>query len=446
MLRKVASITLGCAKNQVDTEFMLGALADSDYVIVDEPETADAIVINSCCFIDAAKEETVNTILGAVNIKMKRPGVKIIVVGCACQKYGQELLREIPEIDALLGIGQLKELVNVLDNLRKSNQEQPITIIEENPKEDEITSARWGFSWPAAYLKIAEGCNKHCTYCVIPQIRGPYRSRTIEGLVQEANHLANNGVRELTLVAQDITAYGLDLYGELKLPKLLQELTRIEKLKWIRLLYCYPTYITEELLAVIAQEEKICRYMDIPLQHADSRILRAMGRKGNREFVEGLIQKIRGKIPDIALRTTFIVGFPGETEGEFQSILDFIETQRFQWAGIFTYSQEKGTLAYDMEEQIPMPIKEERYHRAMLLQREITLAYNYSFVGKSVSVLVEGIANDLANHYVGRTQWQAPDVDGLVYFPITKEIKPGEFAKVQINSVAEYDLIGELIK
>lgn len=444
MINKIASITLGCAKNQVDAEFMLGSLLGTRYLIVTEPNLADAVVINTCCFIDAAKEETVNTILQVGEIKKSRPALKLIVAGCAAQKYGPELLQELPEIDVLLGVGQLHRLKEVLDLLDKG-RETPFALVDENPLEQEPTSTRWGISGPSAYLKIADGCNNHCTYCVIPEIRGPYHSRPMDALIDEAKNLVSRGVKELCLVAQDVTAYGLDLYGDLQLPELLRRLAKIEDLTWIRLLYCYPTYITDELLEVISQETKICRYLDIPLQHGSTAVLRRMGRKGDRGLLQQVLGKIRSTIPDVAIRTTFIVGFPGETESEFQELLDFMQEQRFQWAGVFTYSQEPGTIAARMKEQVPETIKEERYHRAMMLQREITLELNSKWIGKELQVMVEGLSegNGL---YIGRAYMQAPEVDGQVYFSSTQVHQPGDMVKVLITEAAEYDLIGEMTK
>lgn len=444
MINKVASITLGCAKNQVDTEFMLGSLIGTKYLVVTEPNLADVVVINTCCFIDAAKEETVNTILEIGELKKIRPELKLIVAGCAAQKYGQELLKELPEIDVLLGVGQLYRLKEVLDLLGKG-QDPPFVFVDENPVEQEPISTRWGVSGPSAYLKIADGCNNHCTYCVIPQIRGPYHSRPMDALIKEAQNLVSHGIKELCLVAQDVTAYGLDLYGDLQLPELLRRLARIEDLCWIRLLYCYPTYITDELLEVISQETKICRYLDIPLQHGSTDVLKRMGRKGDRRLLERILGKVRTSVPDVAIRTTFIVGFPGETEREFQELLDFMQEQRFQWAGVFTYSQEPETIAARMKEQVPETIKEERYHRAMMLQREITLKLNTKWIGKELQVLVEDLSEE-NGLYIGRAYMQAPEVDGQIYFSSKQVHHPGDMVNVLITEVAEYDLIGEMTK
>lgn len=443
MISKVASVTLGCAKNQVDTEFMLGSLMGTKYLVVTRPDLADAVVINTCCFIDAAKEETVNTILEVAEMKKTQPGLKLIVAGCAAQKYSKELLEELPEIDVLLGVGQLGRLKEVLDLLNQGCP-TPLVFVEENPVDVNPSTPRWGVAGPSAYLKIADGCDNHCTYCVIPQIKGPYRSRPLEVLVREARDLAARGVKELCLVAQDVTAYGLDLYGDLRLPELLRQLVEIEELRWIRLLYCYPTYITDELLQLIGEGRKICRYLDIPLQHGSSAVLKRMGRKGDRPFLERLLERVRRAVPEIALRTTFIVGFPGETEAEFQELLDFMQQQRFQWAGVFTYSQEPDTPAARMKEQVPERVKEERYHRAMMLQREITLQLNEKWVGRKLEVLVEGVSPDREDLYVGRAYLHAPEVDGQVYFTSSLVHRPGDMVKVLVTHVAEYDLLGEM--
>jgi len=445
LINKVASITLGCAKNQVDTEFMLGSLLGTKYLVVTRPDLADAVVINTCCFIDAAKEETVNTILEIGEMKKARPDLKLIVAGCAVQKYSRELLEELPEIDVLLGVGQLGRLKEVLDLLNQDIQ-TPLVFVEESPGDADPGTTRWGVTGPTAYLKVADGCDNRCTYCVIPQVKGPYRSRPLEALVQEARGLAAQGIKELCLVAQDVTAYGLDLYGELRLPHLLRQLAEIEELRWIRLLYCYPTYITDELLQLIRDEEKICPYLDIPLQHGSTTVLKRMGRRGDRAFLERLLAHIRDTVPGIALRTTFIVGFPGETEGEFQELLDFMEQQRFQWAGVFTYSREPDTPAARMKKQVPERVKEERYHQAMMLQREITSELNRQWLGRRLDVLVEGAAPDREGFYVGRAYLHAPEVDGQVYFASALDHRPGDVVRVLITDVAEYDLVGEMTK
>ncbi|HHX51782.1 MAG TPA: MiaB/RimO family radical SAM methylthiotransferase, partial [Clostridia bacterium] len=325
MLKRVAAITLGCAKNQVDTEYMLGMLPESDYVIVAKPEEADAVVINTCCFIEEAKEEAINTLLQLAGEKRRNPRLKVIATGCLVQKYVRELLTEIPEIDGLMGTGQVDGLVVALEHVFAGAKERYVSVLKDHLASRDFGEQRLVGAGPTSYLKIAEGCNNRCTYCVIPEIRGPYRSREIEALVQEAEQLVAGGAREICLVAQDVTAYGLDLYGRLELPGLLKRLAGIDDLRWIRLFYCYPTHITRELIKVVKEEEKICKYFDIPFQHADDGLIKRMGRKGNRELLERIINELRFFLPGVALRTTFIVGFPGETEEEFQNLLDFIE-------------------------------------------------------------------------------------------------------------------------
>ena len=315
-------------KNQVDTEYMLGMLPKSDYVIVSEPEDADAVVINTCCFIDEAKKETIDTLLQLVREKRKNPGLKLIAAGCLVQKYVQELFSEIPEIDGLMGTGQVDGLAAALEHVFAHAKERYVSVKDQGRATSDFGERRLiTTAGPTSYLKIAEGCNNRCTYCVIPQIRGPYRSREIEALVSEAEQLVEAGAKEICLVAQDVTAYGLDLYGRLELPTLLKRLAVIDDLHWIRLLYCYPTNITRELIQVIQAEEKICKYLDIPLQHGDDGVLKRMGRKGNRLYLERLVNELRSSLPGVVLRTTFIVGFPGETEEEFQNLLDFMENR-----------------------------------------------------------------------------------------------------------------------
>jgi ribosomal protein S12 methylthiotransferase len=446
LVKRVAAITLGCAKNQVDTEYMLGMLPKSDYVIVSEPEDADAVVINTCCFIDEAKKETIDTLLQLVREKRKNPGLKLIAAGCLVQKYVQELFSEIPEIDGLMGTGQVDGLAAALEHVFAHAKERYVSVKDQGRATSDFGERRLiTTAGPTSYLKIAEGCNNRCTYCVIPQIRGPYRSREIEALVSEAEQLVEAGAKEICLVAQDVTAYGLDLYGRLELPTLLKRLAVIDDLHWIRLLYCYPTNITRELIQVIQAEEKICKYLDIPLQHGDDGVLKRMGRKGNRLYLERLVNELRSSLPGVVLRTTFIVGFPGETEEEFQNLLDFMEKNRFHWAGAFTYSQEPGTPAEKMGDQVSPEIKEKRYHQLMLLQREITSQENEKWLGKIVPVMVERRPEGKDGLYQGRTEFQGPEVDGLVHFYAQADLCPGDFVQVKVLQVMEYDLVGEMV-
>lgn len=438
---KVAVITRGCDKNTVDSESMLGLLQANGYELVDEPYQADALIVNTCGFIAAAKEESINTILEAAQLKKIKPELKIIAAGCMVQKYCQELAAEIPEIDGFLGSNNVPGLLTLLDKVLSGDR---VTRLENGVVDPDLYIPRISTTPHFySYLKIAEGCDNRCSYCAIPVMRGDYSSRSIPVLLKEAAFLVEKGVKEISLVAQDITLYGKDLYGRESLTKLLQELVKIEGLEWVRLLYCYPTHISDELIDLIARERKICKYLDIPLQHADQEILNKMGRKQKTEKVVELIQKLRKKIPDLALRTTFIVGFPGEREQHFATLLKFMKEVEFDWAGVFTYSPEEGTPAAEFPEQVPEEIKEERYHRAMLLQREITSRRNVRWLGQSLTVLIEKAAREQGKGiYQGRTQHQAPEVDGVVFFKGC-DLNPGEFVPVSVTGVEDYDLLGE---
>lgn len=442
MLAKVAIITLGCDKNTVDSENMLGLLKQHNYQIVNEPSVADVIVINTCGFITAAKEESIDVILEAIQLKEINPRVKIIVAGCMVQKYIKELAEELPEVDGFLGSNNVPGLIKLMDQVLAGERVTTITKASVNPDLyiPRVTSTPFYYS----YLKIAEGCNNKCSYCAIPLMRGPYSSRSIPSLVQEAKALADNGVKELSLVAQDITLYGIDLYGRKSLVELLKKLVLIPELEWLRLMYCYPSHVTDELIDFIAENIKICKYIDLPLQHAHGEILRKMGRKQKVEDVIKLIIKLRNRIPHLALRTTFIVGFPGETEEHFNSLLNFMEEIQFDWVGIFTYSPEEGTPAADLPLQVPEKVKQERYHRAMLLQKEITHQRNKRWLGTVQNVLVEGLVKkEKGQVWQGRIQQQAPEVDGVVYFQ-GDNLVPGTFVPISITGVEGYDLLGEI--
>ncbi|MDS1029051.1 30S ribosomal protein S12 methylthiotransferase RimO [Bacillota bacterium LX-D] len=439
-MAKVAVVTLGCDKNTVDSECMLGLLNQEQYHIVTNTREADIIIINTCGFITAAKEESINTILEMVNLKKIKPELKVIVTGCLVQKYCTELAEEIPEVDGFLGSNDVTALPALLD---KVSAGQRITKLQKSTNNPDLYIPRVKSTEYYSYLKVAEGCDKKCTYCAIPEMRGGYASRSIASLLKETEIMAQSGIKEISLVAQDITLYGEDLYHELSLVKLLQQIAKISDLEWIRLLYCYPDHITDELINFIAAETKVCNYLDIPLQHAHPEILKQMGRRGNTEQIIKLIEKLRTKIPNVALRTTFIVGFPGETERHFQTLLDFMSLIKFDWVGVFTYSQEEGTVAAGFANQVPDEVKEERFHRAMLHQLEITSANNNKWLGKTVPVLVEGKALERDGFWQGRTEQQAPEVDGSVLFSADK-VEPGEFVPVLIRRVEEYDLIGEI--
>lgn len=442
MTIKVAVVTLGCDKNTVDSECMLGLLQANGYIITNNFKSADIIIINTCGFISAAKEESIYTILEVAKLKKKKPKLKIIAAGCLVQKYHQELAEELPEVDGFIGSNNVPGLLQSIEQVLQGRRNCSVnsTHLNGDTVMPRIISTPRYYS----YLKIAEGCDNKCTYCAIPAIRGSYSSRSMASLVEEASFLAENGVQELSLVAQDVTSYGKDLYGEYSLVKLLQELVKIDKLIWIRLLYCYPEFITDELIEYIAQQKKICKYLDIPLQHADEEILRKMGRKQKTEQIRHLLQKIRRTIPDVALRTTFMVGFPGEQERHFLNLLDFMQEQKFDWAGFFQYSAEEGTAAAAFAEQVPSELKEERYQRAMLQQLRITATNNKKWLGRIKTVLVETPQeNGSQQFWQARMEQQAPDVDGVVLVRGEK-LKAGVFVPVMITGVEDYDLIGEI--
>jgi ribosomal protein S12 methylthiotransferase len=435
----VALTSLGCSKNLVDSEIMLGILRDEKFMITQDFPQAHIIVVNTCGFILPAKKESIETILEMASYKKKGRCRLLIVTGCLAEKYREELLKEIPEIDGILGTSDFSRIGDLI-------HEKLFGTIHEHSRKTPSPYFDRYLTTPKhmAYVKIAEGCNNHCTYCVIPQLRGPYQSRPMEEILSEVRNLIAQGVKEINLIAQDTTYYGLDLYKKAMLPELLKMLAQ-EKIHWIRVFYCYPERITDELLQVIAKNKNICRYLDIPLQHVDRNMLKRMGRKGSRESLEKLILRIRKFLPDIALRTTFMVGFPGETEEQFQDLLDFIEKCRFDWLGAFTYSQEEDTAASLFQDQIAEEIKEERYHRLMALQSRISQENQKKWVGKTISVIIEGKMSDNPEYYYGRTQYQAPDVDGMVL--INRDTLPvGEFKQVLVTDSDIYDLIGEIIE
>jgi ribosomal protein S12 methylthiotransferase len=437
----VAVVTLGCDKNTVDSEKMKGYLLQSGYELVSSVEDADFVVINTCGFIQDAKEESLNTILEYVKVKEKR-GLKIIVTGCLAQRYSEVLAKEIPEVDAVLGINYTEELPELL---REISSGKKILKSERKNENENDKLAKRVLETPAhyAYLKIAEGCDNCCSYCSIPLIKGRYRSRKMEDILQEAQYLVDNGVKELILIAQDVTYYGIDLYGELKLPKLLKELSKISSLKWIRLLYCYPANITDELINVIATESKICNYIDIPLQHASLDILKKMGRKQNPLEIKELIKNIRSRIPEITLRTTFIIGFPGETDKHFQELLAFIDDVKFDWAGFFRYSREEGTPAAMMKPLVSDEIVKERFNTIVSLQRSITKEKNAEQIAKVLPVVIEGKSDEFPDMYEARSYRNTPNVDGLIYVK-GKNLAKGCWVHCKITGVQEYDLIGEV--
>lgn len=441
MMKKVLFISLGCDKNLVDSEMMLGMLAESGYEFTDDEREADIVVINTCCFIGDAKEESINTILEMAELKKSGDIEMLIVAGCLAERYREEIQTEIPEVDAVLGTTAIDEVVNTMNNVSRGIKENCYKSLEEKPLTGVKRVVTTGGHF--AYLKIAEGCDKHCTYCIIPKVRGNYRSVPMEHLVSEARELVEHGVKELILVAQETTVYGTDLYGHKALPELLRELCKINGIYWIRILYCYPEEIDDELIQVMREEKKICNYLDLPIQHASDSILQRMGRKTDSRKLETIIEKLRREIPDICLRTTLITGFPGESEAEHEELLSFVERMRFDRLGVFTYSQEEDTPAADMPEQIPEEVKEERQGQLMELQQEIAFEAAQEMVGRVVTAMIEGKVAD-ENAYVARTYKDAPSVDGFLFINTDRELMTGDFVRVKVTASYEYDLIGEL--
>ena len=444
---KLFCVSLGCDKNLVDTEKMLGVAGGLGVSFTDDETEADAILINTCCFIGDAKEESVNTILEMARYKEEGKCRALIVAGCLAQRYKQEIIDEIPEVDAILGTTSYEEIGNVLTRLfgeEKEKKEEHISCFHDLKELPETAKKRvMTTGGHYAFLKIAEGCDKRCSYCIIPYLRGPYRSVPMEQLLAEARELAENGVRELILVAQETTLYGKDLYGEKTLPKLLHELAQIPGIYWIRIQYCYPEEITDELIQAIKTEEKVCHYLDIPIQHASDRILKRMGRRTHKAELKERIGALRREIPDIALRTTFICGFPGETEEEHEELMEFVDEMEFERVGVFTYSAEEDTPAYSYPDQIPEEVKEERRADVMELQQEIAFEHCENMVGKVLDVMIEGkVADEPA--YVGRTYMDAPNVDGLIFVNADEMLMSGDFVRVKVTGANEYDLIGEV--
>lgn len=435
-------VSLGCDKNLVDMEVMLGLLASRGHQMVDSEEIADVIVINTCCFIHDAKEESIQTILEMAEYKKAGSCKALIVTGCLAQRYKQEIIDEIEEVDAVLGTTSYDKIVEAIDEALAGHTSVEMTDIDALPLVESKRLVTTGGHF--AYLKIAEGCDKHCTYCIIPKIRGNFRSVPIERLLKEAEDLVAQGVKEIILVAQETTLYGKDLYGEKSLHKLLRELCKISGLRWIRILYCYPEEITDELIQVIKEEDKICNYLDLPIQHASDGILKRMGRRTSKEQLVEIIGKLRKEIPDIAIRTTLITGFPGETQEQHEELMEFVDEMEFDRLGVFTYSPEEDTPAAVMPDQIPEDVKEDRQAELMELQQEIAFDLAEEMIGREVLVMIEGKVAD-ENAYVGRTYKDAPNVDGLIFVESEEELMSGDFARVRITGALEYDLMGEII-
>ena len=458
-MKNVLFVSLGCDKNLVDSEKMLGLLNEAGYRVAQEESEADAIVVNTCFFIYDAKEESVETILEMAEWKKKGRLKALIVTGCMAQRYQDEIQQEIPEVDAVIGTTGYTEIVPILDEILAEAEASQKEAAVEEPKEksfvnccpsidllpaslaDKRVVTTGGYT---AYLKIAEGCNKRCTYCIIPYIRGHYRSFPMEDLLEEARKLAEGGVKELILIAQETTVYGMDCYGRKALPELLTKLCEIEGIEWIRILYCYPEEITDELIAVMKKEKKICHYLDIPIQHSEDTILKRMGRRTNRAELVSLVEKLRKEIPDIVLRTTLITGFPGETEEEFKNMVDFVDSMEFDRLGVFPYSAEEGTKAAEMDGQITEEVKESRRDEIMALQQEISADKAASRIDDEMSVLIEGYLYE-DDIYIGRTYMDAPRVDGNVFVRAEEELISGDIVPVRITGANEYDLMGDVI-
>lgn len=438
-------VSLGCDKNLVDSEMMITALRKSGHSIIDEETMADVIVVNTCCFIGDAKEESINTLLEMAQYKEEGVCKLLVATGCLAQRYHKEIAQEIPEVDVIIGTMGYESLVSAIDEgIRKQGvvQERLESIDYLPVPYTDRDSMSGGYF---AYLKIAEGCDKRCSYCIIPKVRGSYRSVPMENLLAQAEHLAENGTKELILVAQETTLYGSDLYGKKSLPLLLEKLSEIEGIKWIRILYCYPEEITDELIQTIKKLPKVCHYLDIPIQHASDKILKRMGRRTNRQELSEIIGKIRKEIPDMSLRTTLITGFPGETEEDFERLKQFVQETGFERLGVFTYSREEDTQAAGFDEQIPEEVKEERKNEVMQLQQGIAFEKAQSQVGKVFEVMVEGRIPE-EGVYIARTYMDAPDVDGYVFFESDWNLMSGDFVAVKITEAKEYDLIGEIVE
>lgn len=435
-------ISLGCDKNLVDSEVMLGLLDAKGYQIVDDETQADIIVINTCCFVHDAKEESIQTILEMAEYKTEGRLKALIVTGCLAQRYRQEIIDEIPEVDAVLGTTAYDKIVEAVEEALAGVGHVELENVNALPLVDTKRLVTTGGHY--AYMKIAEGCDKHCTYCIIPKLRGNYRSVPMERLIQEAKDLAEQGVKELILVAQETTLYGKDIYGEKSLHKLLCELCKVDGIRWIRILYCYPEEIDDNLIQVMKEEKKLCHYLDLPIQHANDEILKRMGRRTSKAQLEEIIGKLKREIPDITLRTTLITGFPGETEEQHEELKAFVDEMEFDRLGVFTYSPEEDTPAAEMPDQIPEEVKEDRQAEIMELQQEIAFAQAEDMIGEEVLVMIEGKVAD-ENAYVGRTYKDAPGVDGLIFINTDEELMSGDFARVKVTGAVEYDLMGELL-
>ena len=440
---KLGMVSLGCPKNLVDSEVMLGIIRDKNLTVTNDPAEADIIIVNTCGFIESAKEESVNTILQLGGYKDEGCCKYLIVTGCLGQRYAKELFESMPEVNAIVGTDCFTDIAWVIDEVMAGRR-----FIHLEKRQEHLVMPPRMLTTPnyTAYLKIAEGCDNCCSYCIIPKLRGPYTSRPYEEVMAEAKALADSGVKEIIVVAQDTTRYGEDLYHELKLTQLLRDLNALESVEWIRVMYCYPNNFNDELIEAFATLDKVCKYVDLPLQHASNSLLASMNRYDTREDVENLLHKLRKRIPGIVIRTTFIVGFPGETEEDFDQLKDFVEKERFENAGVFKYSQEEGTVAGEMPNQIDEAVKEDRYHELMALQAEISEELHQELEGQELTVVVEGFDEDDANLAVARSYREAPDIDGSIFIENAADLKIGQFVKVRIVQGFTYEMVAEIVQ
>ena len=439
---KILFISLGCDKNLADSEQMLGILRNKGYEFTDDECEADIIVVNSCCFISDAKEESINTILDMAQCKTHYKCQALIVTGCLAERYKEEIYKEIPEVDAVIGTSSYDAIAEAVEQALEGKKPQVFKDLNRLPdiRTERVVTTGGYF----AHLKIAEGCDKHCTYCIIPKVRGNYRSVPMENLLRQAKELAEKGVKELILVAQETTMYGKDIYGEKSLHKLLKELCKIQGIQFIRIMYCYPEEIYDELIQTMKEQQKICHYLDMPIQHCNDAILKKMGRRTNKKEIQEIVTKLREAIPDIILRTTLITGFPGETEDNFEEMMDFVDEMEFDRLGVFPYSPEEGTPAAEFPDQIDEEVKADRQCEIMELQQDIAFEKSERRIGQEMLAVIEGKVAD-ENAYIGRTYMDAPNIDGYVFIHTDEALMTGDFVKVKITASSDYDLIGELV-
>lgn len=440
-MQKISIITLGCSKNEIDSELMMGILKENNYTITNSLEDADSILINTCGFIESAKEESIETILEMTRYKTNGKCKYIILAGCLAERYADELMEEIKEIDGIIGTGNIKDIVSLINRLENGDNR---IVYRKNINEEHLEQIPRQSFRTTEYVKISEGCNNFCTYCIIPRLRGKYRSRKMDDILKEVEYLANNGVKEVILIGQNITDYGIDLYGDFKLGELLDRLNKVDKLKWIRLLYLYPDNITKDLIYSIKNNDKVLKYLDIPLQHINNGILRKMNRKTTKEEITNLITTLRNEIPNIIIRTTFIVGFPGEDEDDYNELYNFIKNLKIDKLGVFCYSREEETPAYNFDNQIDEKVKVIRRDKIMELQSKISSNLNSKKIGNTYEVLIEDIQEK--GLYVGRTYMDSPEIDGVYYVKSYKNLEVGQFVKAVTTDYLDYDLIGEIIR